>query len=101
MSKTTHTPGPWNSAGVHVEDQHHHRCIADCQPKHESRVGSVEALRHACLIAAAPDLLDALRALADEFDRYDKAMTALGRGHEDYGRQREAARMAIAKAEGR
>jgi hypothetical protein len=63
-----HTRGPWQSFGVHVEDCHHHRCVADCQPQHETRLESVECLRNACLIAAAPDLLKALRSVLNMLD---------------------------------
>ena len=41
------------------------------------------------------DLLPVLEALLAEFDRYDEAMAEHGRGHEDYGGQRTAARAAI------
>jgi hypothetical protein len=55
---------------------------------------------NAILFASAPDLLAALRGLVEEFDHYDTEMTKIGRGHEDYGRQRFQARAAIARAEG-
>ena len=42
-----------------------------------------------------PSALEALRALADEFDTYAEAMRAIGRGHEDYGCQRRLARMVL------
>ncbi len=42
-----------------------------------------------------PTALEALRALADEFDTYAEAMRAIGRGHEDYGCQRRLARMVL------
>jgi hypothetical protein len=45
-----------------------------------------------------PDLLPALENLLTEFDAYDRAMAEIGRGHEDYGGQREAARVAILRA---
>jgi hypothetical protein len=45
-------------------------------------------------------LVEALEALLVEFDAYDQAMAQIGRGHEDYGQQRERARAAIAKAKG-
>ena len=55
---------------------------------------------NARLIAAGPRLLSALLALSDEFDSYSNAMAEFGRGHEDYGRQRDEARAAIAQALG-
>ena len=53
---------------------------------------------NALAMAASKVMLSALIALADEFDQYDAAMTMIGHGHEDYGRQRANARLAIAKA---
>lgn len=41
--------------------------------------------------------LAALKALAEEFDRYDAAMTKIGRGHEDHGGQRKRARDILAQ----
>jgi len=46
-----------------------------------------------------PTVIDALRALADEFDRYDEAMAQIGRGHSDYGGQRRLARMVLDAAD--
>lgn len=70
-----------------------------------NRLGAVtevttERTANARLIAAAPELLEALRDLLAEFDSYDKAMAEHGFGHEDYGQQRATARAAIAKAIG-
>lgn len=42
-------------------------------------------------------LVEALKNLADEFDKYDAAMVKIGRGHEDYGGHRAFARAALAK----
>jgi hypothetical protein len=50
------------------------------------------------LVVAARSLQNALRSVLDEFDRYDNAMAAVGRGHEDYGFQRGAGRAALALA---
>ncbi len=51
------------------------------------------------LCIAARSLSNALRGVLDEFDKYDNAMAALGRGHEDYGFHRSAGRAALALAE--
>ncbi len=67
-TKDKHTPGPWISAGVHVEDAHHHRCVADCNPRRESRVSTVEALRNSLLISASPDLLAALVLCVEDYE---------------------------------
>ena len=51
--------------------------------------------------ASAPELHEALQNLLTEFDAYEEAMCRrFGAGHEDYGRQRELARLALAKADG-
>ena len=50
------------------------------------------------LVRQQPDLLPVLENLLAEFDRYDAAMAEIGRGHEDYGGQRAAARVAILQA---
>jgi len=69
----THTPEPWTCAemndwdGAHVIDKHG-RIIADCQgcdiPGAHGEVGTDEAKANARLIAAAPELLAALQAVA-------------------------------------
>lgn len=110
----THTPGPWKHNELPAEP---HRGLEDylpCavwtpdgkkfiattigSPSKQAACERLEAAANCRLIAAAPELLEALTRLLAEFDAYDAAMTNLGRGHEDYGGQREAARAAIAKA---
>ncbi len=92
MSATKHTPGPWYAVGGWVE--HGDDAVADiciCYPDamgqgHLGR-SEDETRANAALIAAAPDLLKALK----DIERQP------GYGHMA---QRRAA-MAIAKAEGR
>ena len=50
---------------------------------------------------AAPDLVAALRGLVEEFDRYDAAMTKIGRGHSDLTMCRAEARAVLAGLEGK
>jgi hypothetical protein len=103
----SHVPGPWTVHGdnhtlIGCDDRK--MMLAEVLWEHVVTEWSrplAEAQANARLIAAAPDLLKALRELVAEFDRYDAAMTKIGRGHEDYGWQRRDARTAIAKAEGR
>jgi hypothetical protein len=74
----THTPEPWTCAemndwdGAHVIDKHG-RIIADCQgcdiPGAHGEVGTDEAKANARLIAAAPDLLDALKTCLSELNQ--------------------------------
>lgn len=123
-TKAIHSLAPWTAACDMDDTGHDWHEILDangdviatvCETAIEDRhvgrkreriavEGAIEVAREEIdanqrLIAAAPDLLQALIDLAAEFDRYDAAMTAIGRGHEDYGGQREAARLAIAKAQ--
>lgn len=70
---TTHTSGSWAHTtqddwdGAHVADQHG-RIIAECQgcdiPGAYGEVGTDEAKANARLIASAPEMLAALKALA-------------------------------------
>lgn len=70
-TKTTHSPGPWN-----VEDEGHmdHEgklwvvdsrglCVAELEMYHDAVIDEDEAETNAALIAAAPDLLAALKEL--------------------------------------
>lgn len=107
--RETHTPGPWyctfpdetSSGGVYGGE----KCVCDIIPKELQVAWDCEevstARANARLIAAAPETLKALKDLVKEFDAYESAMCQrFSAGHEDYGRQRELARLAIAKAEG-
>lgn len=84
-----HTPGPWEVVEYEAEE-------GDFWKEIEPDVACVrkgrEAIANARLIAAAPDLLAALKALAKEvFGCYGNAHQA----------QMDMARAAIAKAEGK
>ena len=92
-----HTPGPW-SFGYGMTQEHGYVLGVGVNTKPDwtvvcavSRPGDVNAIdeANARLIAAAPDLLEALKAIADAAD--EKRVTA-----EHY----EVARAAIAKAIG-
>jgi hypothetical protein len=103
---TKHTPGPWKIAGEDAEKQTFiyalnergsNRFWFDIQPgwtDDKQRTSSAELSANALLIAAAPELLEALRAITDQLERigdtrYDKD-----------GQYIDAARAAIAKATG-
>ena len=90
--ETTHTPGPWETvAGPGVAD------LAVCAAGAGDIVAEVVSLSRAnqSLIAAAPDLLAALRVLADHAQETYPHFES-SRGQTDIA----AARAAIAKAEG-
>lgn len=100
MSK--HTPGPWraflNKGVIGVapaNGQYRAGDIAICSD-HDSRRTNEEAMANARLISAAPDMLEALEALHDEIDEYQR-INNLG-GHDNHVMKQ--ARAAIAKAKG-
>lgn len=92
MTKTAHTPGPWvvdpcwDILG-NTDDGNGMVCqiTTDAVPR-------AEAEANARLIAAAPGLLEALRAIIEDWDNGDDADAILTRRHDE-------ARAAIAKAE--
>ena len=88
-----HSPGPW-----HVHMGHLIKCevglvIADVE-KHPSSIIKTARAANARLIAAAPELLDAARMMADVVD------DLLVQAGANYADELAAARAAIAKAEG-
>jgi len=90
-----HTPGPWRVSGDEVPEcwiieNGEGDFIAQC----EDRRGfvSLDGIVNARLIAAAPELLEALTVLADNIEHAFPALASLG--------PLTAARAAIAKATG-
>lgn len=64
MKHTRHTPGPWIAVGFWVEHPNDKRPdICNCDPRSMDQEGrsDAEILANARLIAAAPDLLEALQ----------------------------------------
>ena len=100
MSEAKHTPGPWqiadennNSCSVLLGIEHNLVACLDrqCSNTWEIVIERDEMLANARLIAAAPDLLDALQRLLNaENDEY---LTPIG--------VRNLARAAISKATGK
>ena len=92
-----HTPGPWSLEHIDGET---YRVIDAMDMQELSRIATVhfhddavgETKANACLIAAAPELLEALRIARDHID-----MAALEISHCKYA---ERIRAAIAKATG-
>jgi hypothetical protein len=103
MSAAKHTPRPWTARGENV----HGIQIGADKPNHPAGyvgITSVNTFRNrdegeanARLIAAAPELLAALKFLVDRGLTYFEGRTSPGFTRE----QIEKAREAIAKAEGR
>ena len=89
---TKHTPGPWGSdennnvwANLNGEDY----LIADCNPNTIcSKPGALRRSQNARVIAAAPDLLEALKAIVSDAESGQCEMDII-----------TLARAAIAKAE--
>lgn len=99
---TRHTPGPWQ-AGTHTTAKGERIVMAEgLNPVAIVHNGDIRAAYDAALIAAAPELLAALKAhqaLFEDMARFVKVMAL-----QDYALFNEApalARAAIAKAEGR
>lgn len=96
MTNTSHTftPGPWINLGRVSSDDS--RTLIGNKDKNISLVGcacSDEQEANARLIAAAPELLEALEVAQSIIER-------LTRSTSDYSRQQIAIRAAIAKAKG-
>lgn len=97
--KAAHTPGPWNAvnndAGTALEIwDDDGQMIANVQPQDPPAVEHANA----ALIAAAPDLLAALREFTDV---WDSGRSFASIDVDDIEAMRRRARAAIAKAEGR
>lgn len=70
---TKHTPGPWLATGwentvVNIPDTHHGGHLTICVYPASGRAPRSEAVANARLIAAAPDLLEALEAIRARID---------------------------------
>ena len=96
MEKTQHTPGPWT-----IRTERRTRLVCD---EHGNQISAIRPVKrygvagddaaNARLIAAAPTMYEALKALVESLDWESKRSGTTYAGHED-------ARAAIAKAEGR
>ncbi len=105
MAKVQHTPGPWKlcketTRGEFGTDFR----IRTHDGSHLAVVGPCNTEANAKLIAAAPDLLDALTKLLTYANNYSDAMRGSGHGAEQLGELADSisvagiARAAIAKA---
>jgi len=102
MSKTNHTPAPWNVQdntaepyGQLVVDSAAHGAVAICYTMEKGEtVAPAECVQNARLISAAPDLLEALRVIAESEEYHGDTVVC------DFETLRGVARAAIAKATG-
>jgi len=109
--ESEHTPGPWKAEGDLDgvrEDYREDRCIVTADFDYDARTGSIigvlrghgpELRANARLIAAAPDLLEALKGLFQNCSMIHKLWGAHC-NREEADAAIAAARAAIAKAEG-
>ena len=104
---TAHTPGPWHVGGIRPDSQPivyraDGFAIADATVYH-TKHGAEEARANAALIAAAPDLLAALRGAVSYYPEDIDAGAEISGADllEWFAIWRESALAAIAKAEGR
>lgn len=88
----THTPGPW-------EADHYGHVTAITKLGNKRQIADVRQPENARLIAAAPDLLEALQ-IADEIMDVEGACYCEGNGLCRYHRWARKAQDAIAKATG-
>jgi hypothetical protein len=110
MSESKHTPGPWETSGLEIlhtesmgDGQTFTTLVASC---HTCAFENGAQAANAALIAAAPDMLDALKCAVGFFDGLNAEY--LFRGIEnaesecgEWADNLAAFRAAIAKAEGR
>ena len=93
-----HTPGPWHVCGDMIRSTVSNAAMRSVAKVYVSQMhGKPEAAANARLIAAAPDLLEACRALVS--DCWRRSGVGL-QDHEDGCEDCRAARAAIARAEG-
>ena len=88
-----YTPGPWLVNGVSVHTEDNQRIVGP-----GIGVPNEEAKANACLIATAPDLLEALKALLEV--SIEPGMQDIDAWKRDKRHAEALARVAIAKVEG-
>jgi hypothetical protein len=96
---TKHTPGPWRIARQNPSPTTGEWMIAGSVLGYLAEVrdcGSGDVRANALLIAAAPDLLEALNRVMSWIDNWSPEFT----NDEEWPQDRDAARAAIAKATG-
>lgn len=121
MSKTVHTPGPWLAAaspssivGWPIVGQQGRAICAITWPRHMARTAVSEEFFQECaanarLIAAAPDLLEALRAMVARWEpepdgyadrrMWEAACEAIAKATHEPDTRGEARRPSLSKGE--
>ncbi len=95
---TSHTPGPWAARGYHFHIANAGEFIGECYPMNDG--GMARARANAALIAAAPELLEALVLLLNVERAALLGAQSPGLQGLDVPYHFEAARAAIARATG-
>ena len=101
---TQHTPGPWTVDDCPDADGYDTIRLADGTLNGNTEAQPIAtAYSHAALIAAAPAMLEALKAVESEItrlERISKQAFSIDEVHPAVGRVADATRAAIAAAEG-
>lgn len=61
MSGTAHTPGPWFAHGRYIGTKNHKSAVGECRDVNGNWSDDAKSSADAKLIAAAPELLEALQ----------------------------------------
>lgn len=99
MRNNTFTPGPWEVGGIigcYIEGRNSWSHVCNVMDAHEGSVTEEESVYNRHLIAAAPDMYDALW---ETIELSDRNLTEAGRTPECQ-RVYDIVRAALAKAEG-
>lgn len=96
MQEAKHTPGPWVANGRYIGTPNHKSFIAECKDQNGNWTNEPMAVANARLIAAAPELLEALQAI----ERHHVEQNRLKGRDEGKSKTLTIARAAIAKATG-
>jgi len=100
MTQTRHTPGPWEVYDQAIDDGEHYGCSVKSTTDKEADWVAQEIYNRddARLIAAAPELLEALKLVIDTWG--NMPIPGLGKPGTSATAIDDIARAAIAKAEG-
>ncbi|WP_162405132.1 hypothetical protein [Pseudoxanthomonas jiangsuensis] len=83
MSEMKHTPGPWFASGRYIGTFNHKSAIGECRSASGCWSDDEPASANARLIAAAPELLEALigvlRVADRATDEFDAARSAIAK----------------------